>query len=161
MTLEQVRRETGTPVVIADHRGVIIQVNARFEETFGWQAGEIVGKPLTAIIPAALHDAHHLGFSRFLATGQATLLGQPLQLRAVRKDGREFRAEPDAFGITLVLVVRDVTERMKAEEALREERRRLAKMNRIMMGREERVWELKREVNALLSELNRSHRYMA
>ena len=91
--IEEIRRETRIPTVIADHQGLITFVNERFTEVFVWKLGEILGRPLTVIIPKNLHDAHHLGFSRFLATGKATLLNQPLKLRAVGKDGREFDAE--------------------------------------------------------------------
>ncbi len=93
MTMDQLRSETGVPVVIADHDGSITYVNARFEAIFGWKSEEIVGQPLTTIIPKNLHDAHHLGFSRFLMTGKPTLLNQPLKLKAVTKDGREFDSE--------------------------------------------------------------------
>lgn len=92
-TIEELKRETGLPVVIADGQEAITQVNERFEAVFGWRANEILGKPLTTIIPKNFHDAHHLGFSRFLTTGKPTLLNQPLKLNAVTKDGREFEAE--------------------------------------------------------------------
>ena len=92
-TIEEMRGETGVPSVIADHQGVITYVNGRFEAVFGWRAQEIIGKSLATIIPPNLHDAHHLGFSRFLTTGKPTLLNQPLKLRAVTKAGREFDAE--------------------------------------------------------------------
>ena len=92
-TIEEIQRETGVPGVIADHQGIITHVNERFEAVFGWQAREIIGKPLATIIPSNLHDAHHLGFSRFLTTGKPTLLNQPLKLRAITKAGREFDAE--------------------------------------------------------------------
>lgn len=93
MTLEDLRRETGVPVVIADDQGLITHVNERFEALFGWTKAEMVGKPLTVIIPQNLHDSHHLGFSRFLTTGKPTLLNQALQLKAVTKAGQEFDAE--------------------------------------------------------------------
>ena len=93
MSLESLRRDTTNPVVIADHQGRITHVNQPFEAVFGWPADEIIGKPLATIIPPDLHDAHHLGFSRFVTTGQPTLLDQPLKLRARRKDGQEFDAE--------------------------------------------------------------------
>lgn len=81
------------PVIIADHRGIITYANPEFESAFGWDPGEILGKPLAVIIPKDLQDAHHLGFSRFLTTSKSGILGKPLRLRAVRKDGREFEAE--------------------------------------------------------------------
>ncbi|MBI4323100.1 MAG: PAS domain S-box protein [Candidatus Omnitrophica bacterium] len=93
MTVDELRRETGVPVVIADHQGVILYVNERLERVFGWSASEIVGKPLTILIPTNMHDAHHLGFSRFLTTGKPTLLNQPLKLKAITKEGEVFDAE--------------------------------------------------------------------
>jgi PAS domain S-box-containing protein len=93
MNLDLVLRETRVPVVVADHQGLITQVNPRFEDVFGWRRHEILGKPLTTLIPKALHDAHHLGLSRFLVTGKPTLLNRPLTLQAITKDGRVFAAE--------------------------------------------------------------------
>lgn len=92
-SIEELKRENTLPVVISNHEGFISYVNRRFEEVFGWKSKEAVGQPLTVIIPKNLHDAHHLGFSRFLATGKPTLLNQPLKLRAVTKSGREFESE--------------------------------------------------------------------
>ena len=86
-------RETSLPAVVVDHQGLITLVNPRFEEIFGWQRSEIVGRPLAIIIPKSLRDAHHLGFARFLMTGTPTLLGRPITLPAVAKDGRIFDAE--------------------------------------------------------------------
>lgn len=93
MNLDQVLREARIPAVVADHQGLITDVNPRFEDVFGWRRHEIVGKPLTTLIPRVLHDAHHLGLSRFLMTGQPTLLNRPLTLQAVTREGRVFAAE--------------------------------------------------------------------
>ena len=92
-SIEEISGYTDVPVVIADQQGRITQVNQSFETVFGWRRQEIIGQPLTVIIPKQLHDSHHLGFSRFLTTGAATLLNQPLSLKAVTKAGREFEAE--------------------------------------------------------------------
>ena len=67
----------------------------------------------------------------------------------------------DAAGtITHYLAVKeDITERKRMEETLRQERAALQQQNNVMLNREERVIELKHEVNALLEEFNRSARY--
>jgi PAS domain S-box-containing protein len=92
-TIDELKARADVPVLLADRHGLITYVNGRFEDVFGWSAAEILGKPLTTVIPKHLHDSHHLGFSRFLATGKPTLLNQSLTLKAVRKDGREFDSE--------------------------------------------------------------------
>lgn len=92
-TMADIKHETSLPTVIADHDGLITDVNQRFEETYGWKAAEIVGKPLTTIIPPNLHAAHHLGFSRFLTTGTPTLLNRPLHLKVQTKSGHILNAE--------------------------------------------------------------------
>ena len=92
-TIDQMMQEVDVPAVTVSAQGLISRVNKCFEKVFGWNVQEIVGKPLTAIIPKDLHDAHQLGFSRFLRTGKPTLLNQPLKLKAVTKEGRVFEAE--------------------------------------------------------------------
>jgi len=91
-TIGEIRAERRLPTVIADHQGIIREVNDSFTTVFGWTREEIVGKRLEVIIPPKLRDMHRLGFSRFLRTGTPTILGQPLQLRAIAKGGHEFRA---------------------------------------------------------------------
>ncbi len=92
-TIDELRSQETLPSILADEQGLITYVNQNFQDVFGWRFDEIVGKSLTIIIPPNLHDAHHLGFSRFITTAKPTLLNQPLKLKAVRKDGKIFEAE--------------------------------------------------------------------
>jgi len=92
-TIDEMKREADLPVLITDSQGFIIYVNQRFREVFGWTDDEILGQTLTAVIPSSFHDSHNLGFSRFVMTGNPTVLNHPLQLKAVRKDGSEMDAE--------------------------------------------------------------------
>jgi PAS domain S-box-containing protein len=93
MTIEELKKLTDVCVVIADSDGAIEFVNECFLTTFGWSQAEILGRPLTMIIPNSLRDAHNMGFSRFLVTGIPTLLNKALRLKAVLKDGSEIEAE--------------------------------------------------------------------
>ena len=56
-------------------------------------------------------------------------------------------------------LLKEVEERQQAVEALQREKTRLEHMNEIMMGREERILELKQQINTLLAELGRPHQY--
>jgi PAS domain S-box-containing protein len=93
MTLNELKQKNDIPVVLADHQGIISYINKKFEAVWKWTEADLIGKPLTSIIPANLRTAHHLGFSRFLATSKPTLLNQPLKLKVMSKDGQESEAE--------------------------------------------------------------------
>jgi PAS domain S-box-containing protein len=91
--LDSLKLQTDVPVVITDQQGFVVYVNDCFTSVFGWGAAEIIGQLITVIIPGGFHDAHHLGFSRFLSTQASTILNHPLQLKGITKDGREIDAE--------------------------------------------------------------------
>lgn len=93
MTIDELWRDPELPVISANAAGYITAINDRFRESYGWEPADLVGRPLTTIIPRRFHGAHHLGFARFLSTETPTILGQPLPLQVMTKDGRELSAE--------------------------------------------------------------------
>jgi PAS domain S-box-containing protein len=93
VTIADIKGEVEAPAIIVDHQGYITFVNRSFEAAFGWQSANIVGEPVATIIPPAMHDAHNLGFSRFVTTGEANILNQPLKLTAINRAGEVFEAE--------------------------------------------------------------------
>jgi len=93
VTISDIRRETELPAVIVDHQGFIVFVNKPFEAAFGWPSADIIGEPVTAIIPSVMHDAHNLGFSRFLLSKQPNILNQSINLNAMNRAGEMFEAE--------------------------------------------------------------------
>lgn len=110
-------------VLLMDSRGLVVDWNAAAEQIFGWRREEIVGKSLADhIIPEHLREAHQRGLARFLATGAGPVLGQRLELPAVRRDGTEFPVEVSINPLSLsdpplfVGFVSDITERRIAEE---------------------------------------------
>lgn len=113
-------------VVTIDLQGRIVGFNRSAETTFGYPREAVMGKLLVeAIIPPGLRDRHQKGFSRFLTTGQATMLGRRIEITGMRSDGTEFPLEltitavsgPGAPSFTAFL--RDISERKRSEEALR------------------------------------------
>lgn len=91
-TIEQLK-QGDVPVIVADDEGIVVDINTHFETVFGWTAQEIIGQPLTVILPPFFRDSHNLGFARFSATGKPTVLNHPLNLKAVTKDHREIESE--------------------------------------------------------------------
>jgi len=118
-------------VICIDDRGCVTYFNESAQRTFGYVATEAVGRELAeVIVPPPLRDAHRQGLAHFLSTGEAPILGRRLELTAMRADGTEFPAEltvtrlqpPNGQGF--IGFVRDITDRLSAEEDLRAARAR-------------------------------------
>jgi PAS domain S-box-containing protein len=91
--LDDIRKRTDVPIVVANHEGFVTEINSRFTIVFGWEELDIIGKPLTTILPESFGDAHNLGFSRFQSTEIATVLNHPLELMTITKDNQEILTE--------------------------------------------------------------------
>jgi len=81
------------PFVLASAEGLVVEVNQPFEEAYGWSNEELVGRPLSLILPGSFQMAHQLGFSRFQSSGVSQILAHPLRLRTVCRDGRDVVSE--------------------------------------------------------------------
>ena len=113
-------------IVTMDSAGNVVEVNPATERTFGYDASEMVGRELAElIIPPALREAHRRGVERFVSTGEARMVGHPVELPAMRADGSQFPTEiaitrPELDGSPLFTgYLRDVTDRRRGEDALR------------------------------------------
>jgi PAS domain S-box-containing protein len=113
-------------VVIIDADSVIMAVNPSMRRIFGYTAEQMVGKPLTVLIPHRYREAHMTGIRRYLLTGERTLRWTGLQLPALRRDGAEFPVEINFGEYTTTTgrklfagFITDITERRAAEDALR------------------------------------------
>jgi len=113
-------------IVTIDHEGCITEFNPAAEHTFGYPRDEVLGKHLAdVIIPPSLREKHRQGFARYLATGEARVLGKRIEMTAVRADGSEFPVELAITRIPLegppsfTGYLRDITERKRTEQELR------------------------------------------
>jgi PAS domain S-box-containing protein len=91
--LFEITRDAGLQLIAADSYGLIVHVDPPLALALGWRDDELVGRPLTTIIPRRLRDAHLIGISRFLATDAPTILERPLQLWISTRTGEELRVE--------------------------------------------------------------------
>jgi PAS domain S-box-containing protein len=112
-------------IITIDHESRIIEVNQAFERTFGYKRGEVIGKLMAElIIPERFRQAHYAGLARYVATGQGPILGQRVELSALRRDGTEFPVELGIVAIErdgrplFTGTLRDITERKRNEGAL-------------------------------------------
>jgi PAS domain S-box-containing protein len=119
-------------VVVMHVDGTVADWNANAEKVFGWSRSEAVGRLLSdLIIPDELKAAHANGLARFLATGQARVLGRMIEVTGLTRDGRLVPVELSITrselvgGVVFLGFIRDISERRRAEEALRHAEARL------------------------------------
>jgi PAS domain S-box-containing protein len=127
-----VTASTRDAIVSADANGRIIFWNAGAERLFGRPSAEMIGRPLTDLMPERYRDAHRAGVARFLATGRGRLTGSTVEVEGLRADGTEFPVELSLGSWTqdgrtcFTGVVRDLSDRVRARHALREAEERFA-----------------------------------
>ena len=80
-------------IVSADQRGNITSWNSGAETIFGYTDNEIIGRPLTVLMPKRLHQPHMDGLRRFVETGESQVIGRTVELSGTRKDDSEFPLE--------------------------------------------------------------------
>lgn len=150
-------------MLVADERGVIVLANPQIDVIFGYAPGELIGQNIEMLVPPAARSHHvdlRLGFMQAGKAARA-MGGLNQELRGVRRDGSEFPVEValsrlpalGARGVCVCATVRDITGRSKVEEVER--------FNRLAFGREQRIIELKHQVNVLAGELGRPLVYAA
>lgn len=82
-----------SPFVLADHEGNVLAVNPAFEAVYGWKSEDLIGQPITLILPESFRMAHQLGFSRYQSTESSHVLGHPLKLATVCSNGQQIVSE--------------------------------------------------------------------
>ena len=111
-------------IVTADDAGIIVDWNAAAERMFGHTRNEVIGQPLTVMMPERFQHPHREGLARVAAGGAPHVIGKAVELAGLRKDGSEFPLELSLahWQVANVLfftgIIRDITKRKRAEEAL-------------------------------------------
>ena len=114
------------PIITMTSAGNIEAFNEAAENVFGYKKEEIVGQQVTMLMPERFRELHRAGLSRYIRTGVSRLVGQRrIELVGRRKDGEEFPLELSLSEVLgsgnplFTAVLRDITERKRAEERLR------------------------------------------
>ncbi|MBI2296078.1 MAG: PAS domain S-box protein [Betaproteobacteria bacterium] len=126
-------------IVTVDEQQNVVFFNAAAERVFGCPAGEAIRQPLDRFIPERFRAAHRKHIERFGATGETTrMMGARLSLSGLRADGEEFPIDASISQVTIegrnlfTVILRDITQRKRAEEALERSYQELRELSAAM-----------------------------
>lgn len=110
-------------IITADHEQKIVLYNRAAESIFGWPSAEMIGQPLTRLIPERFRAGHAAHVARFGATGVTSRrMGARNLVYGLRSNGEEFPIDASIShldtpeGKVYTVILRDVTERVRAEQ---------------------------------------------
>src|ERR687890_596902 len=145
-------------VIVADAKTQrIVLWNAAAAKMFGYSAPEALKMRVEELVPEPLKAAHRAGITRYARTGHGRYIDSdaPLDLPAMRKNGQEIDVELSLSPIRpvhdadygeaqfVLAIIREVTGRKRAEEAVR----------RLNKDLENRVEERTSQLEATIAEL--------
>jgi len=122
---EQFFESSPDAVLVVNSEGLITRVNKQTEQMFGYARAELKGQRVELLVPDRFRKAHEKDRANYQNEPHMRPMGAGLELFAKRKDGTEFPVEimlsplETPEGKVVLSVVRDITRRKKAEDALR------------------------------------------
>ena len=125
--ISRVIAETASDGIITiDENSTIVFANRATEKIFGYSREELIGHSLTMLMPEYLRHVHRAGLTRYMSTGKRHISWEAVELPGLHKNGSEIPLEL-SFGEFVEAgkrfftgIVRDITDRKRAEEALRQ-----------------------------------------
>ncbi|NOY95148.1 MAG: PAS domain S-box protein [Chlorobi bacterium] len=124
--------------------GIILSWNNAAEKIFGYSSSEMLNMDLSVIIPNKYKIGHHSGIERLGKGGSKKVIGETIEIIALRKDGTEFPIDLSLSSWETgnqkfyTGIIRDITERKQTEEALCE---RTERYELIAAGAYDAIWD--------------------
>ncbi len=118
-------------IIIIDGDGIVRAFNPACEALFGFRAAEVIGQNVKVLMPSPYHDEHDGYIRSYRTTGVRKIIGIGREVVGLRKDGTIFPMELSVGEAVrgdvpvFVGIIRDITERKRAEAVVREREARL------------------------------------
>jgi PAS domain S-box-containing protein len=122
-------------IISIDERGTVMTFNPAAERIFGYEAAEVFGQNVKMLMPQPYQSEHDGYLSNYLRTGEARIIGIGREVIGIRKSGETFPMDLAVSEFHLAGhryftgIVRDISERKKGEQALRDTAKELARSN--------------------------------
>jgi len=124
-------------IMHVSEENIILEFNRKCEEIYGYSRDEVVGKPVSVLLPARMFQMHRRGFKNFLLTKAFERLGRTIEATGIKKDGTEFPLEFSFFFLKkekpyiFSSLIRDITKRKEIEYRIKRQNQELMTLNSI------------------------------
>jgi PAS domain S-box-containing protein len=125
-------------MIVATADGRILLVNGQTERLFGYLREELLGQPVELLVPERYRQRHPMHRQQYASDPHVRPMGAGLDLFGRRKDGTEFPVEISLSpletedGVLFTSAIRDITDRRRLEENVRQQNRELEEQNRLI-----------------------------
>jgi PAS domain S-box-containing protein len=112
-------------IITINEHGLVNSFNPGAERIFGYRKEEIVGMPLTSLIPERYREAHRKGLEAARVRGPSEITGKTLEVHGLRKNSGEFPLELTISSwkagkeLFFTAIIRDISERKRIEQEIR------------------------------------------
>lgn len=134
---QTVVENTSDAVIAIDDGGEIVYANRAVERLFGYAPAELIGEPVTMLMPERYRSKHEEAFTTYLQTGERTVNWNCVEFPGRHRDGREielsisFREMYRDGGRLFTGFIRNITRREEQEEELKRQHNELERLKRI------------------------------